>query len=88
ENEGKKYRANTFLNKIEKIFGSDWKEILHWEETLNGAEKTGNYLRVEDIWHLVYDAIITKQQTDKLGERIIPVLQKHFTSFDFEAKDF
>ncbi len=88
ENEGKKYRANTFLNKIEKIFGSGWKEILHWEETLNGIDKTSNYLRIEDLWHLVYDATITKAQTDKLGERIVPILQKHFSTIEFETKDF
>lgn len=87
ENEGKKYRANTFLNKIEKIFGNDWKEILHWDETINTVDKSGNYLRVEDIWHLVFDATITKQQTDKLGERIIPILKKHFPTTEFNSKD-
>ena len=88
ENEGKKYRTNTFLNKIEKIFGNTWKEILQWEETLNGIDKRGNYLRVEDIWHLVYDATITKSQTDKLSERLIPILKKHFPTIEFEQKDF
>jgi len=87
ESEGKKYRANTFLNKIEKIFGEDWRKILRWEETLNGINKSGNYLRVEDVWHLVYDSTITKQQTDKLGERLIPILKKHFPSIDFISKD-
>jgi CRISPR-associated endonuclease Csn1 len=88
ENEGKKYKANIFLNKIEKIFGDDWKELLRWNETLSGVNKTGNYLRVEDIWHLVYDATITKNQTDKLGERLVPILQKHFSTIEFDIKDF
>lgn len=88
ENEGKKYKANIFLNKIEKIFGDDWKELLKWNETLYGIDKSGNYLRVEDIWHLVYDATITKNQTENLGERLIPILQKHFPTIQFVTKDF
>lgn len=88
ENEGKKYKANTLVNKIEKIFGTHWKQILKWDETLTGANKTGNYLRVEDIWHLAYDATITKNQTEDLGIRLIPILQKHFPAIEFDSKDF
>jgi CRISPR-associated endonuclease Csn1 len=88
ENEGKKYKANILLNKIEKIFGHDWKELLRWNETLSGKEKTGNYLRVEDIWHLIFDASVTKQQTTDLGDRLIPILQKHFPAITFDKKDF
>lgn len=88
ESEGKKYKANILLNKIEKIFGNDWKQILRWDETLTGVDKTGNYLRVEDIWHLVYDATITKNQTEDLGIRLIPILQKHFPAIEFANKDF
>lgn len=88
ENEGKKYKANTLLNKIENIFGANWKEILKWEETLTDTNKTGNYLRVEDVWHLIYDATITKNQTEDLGIRLIPILQKHFPAIEFDCKDF
>ena len=88
ENEGKKYKANILLNKIEKIFGEGWKELLRWEETLAGKEKSGNYLRVEDLWHLIFDATITKQQTTDLGARLIPILQKHFPNINFDTKDF
>lgn len=88
ENEGKKYKANILLNKIEKIIGSDWKTILRWDETLTDKEKVGNYLRVEDLWHLIFDATITKQQTTDLGSRLIPILQKHFPQIKFDAKDF
>ncbi|MBS1736628.1 MAG: hypothetical protein JSS98_08525 [Bacteroidetes bacterium] len=88
ENEGKKYKANILLNKIEKIFGENWKELLRWNETLLGKKKNGHYLRVEDIWHLVFDASITKQQTTDLGDRLIPILQKHFPDITFDKKDF
>ena len=88
ESEGKKYKSNTFLNKIEKIFGEDWKNLLKWDETLYGLNKTGNYIRVEDIWHLVFDATITKNQTSNLGEKLVPILQKHFPTLEFENKDF
>ncbi len=88
ENEGKKYKANILLNRIEKIFGNDWKQILKWDETLTGAAKVGNYLRVEDIWHLVYDATITKNQTENLGLRLIPILQKYYPEIEFDCKDF
>jgi CRISPR-associated endonuclease Csn1 len=88
ENEGKKYKANIFLNKIQKIFGENWKELLRWDETLAGNEKNGNYLRVEDLWHLVYDATVTKQQTNELGSTLIPIIQRHFPDIEFDAKDF
>lgn len=88
ENEGKKYKGNIFLNRVEKIFGDDWKEILKWDETLLGENKKGNYLRIEDVWHLIFDATITKQQTKDLGNRIIPILKKHFSNIDFQTKDF
>ncbi|MDZ4757039.1 MAG: HNH endonuclease domain-containing protein [Bacteroidota bacterium] len=88
EDEGAKCIANTFIFKIAKIFGKNWKELLQWNETLSGDEKNGKYLRVEDLWHLVYDAQITKKQTDNLGERIIPILKKHFPIIEFDVKDF
>jgi len=91
ENEGKKYKANVLLNKIEKIFGDNWKTLLRWDETLAGLDaqkKSGNYLRAEDIWHLIFDTTITKQQTIDLGGKLIPVLKKHFPEIDFDAKDF
>ncbi len=88
ENEGKKYKANVLLNKIEKIIGEGWRKLLRWDETLEGKEKSGNYLRVEDLWHLKFDATITKQQTADLGDRLIPILQKHFPDIIFDPKDF
>ncbi len=88
ENEGKKYKANTLLNKIEKIFGDNWKEILKWDETLEGKNKSGSYLRIEDIWHLIFDATITKKQTTELGNRIAPILKKYFPNLTFDVKDF
>ena len=88
ENVGKKYKANILLNKIEKIFSKDWKTILKWDETLAGAKKASSYLRVEDIWHLIYDATITKNQTEDLGIRLIPILQRHFPAIEFDSKDF
>jgi CRISPR-associated endonuclease Csn1 len=88
DQEGKKYIANTFINKIETIFGEDWKLILKWNETLNNKPKTGKYLRTEDIWHLIYDASVTKNQQDNLGKYIIPILEKHFPAIVFNAKDF
>jgi CRISPR-associated endonuclease Csn1 len=89
ETDGKKYKANKFLNKIEKLFGNNWKEILRWKETLNNILKPKNagYLRVEDIWHLLYDANITKGQKN-IGEKIMPILQKHFPSIAFDINDF
>ncbi len=88
EDEGTRFNANTFLYRLEKIFGKDWKESLKWNETLNGIEKTGNYLRVEDIWHLFYDALLTKKQTENFAEKVIPILKKHFTQIEFNESDF
>lgn len=88
DEQGKKYKANVLLNKFEKIFGDNWKEVLKWDETINGQSKTGSYLRAEDIWHLIYDATITKQQSSDLGKKILPILQKHFPSIVFNESDF
>ena len=88
EDEGTKFNANTFLFRVEKIFGKNWKALLKWDETLNGVEKNGNYLRVEDIWHLFYDALITKKQPDIFGEKVIPILKKHFSEIVFDESDF
>ncbi len=88
DNDGKKYKGNILLSKFEKIFGENWKDILKWNETLIGKEKSGKYLRAEDIWHLIFDSTITKQQTKDLGDRLIPILQKHFPSIKFDKGDF
>lgn len=88
ENDGKKYKGNILLNKFEKIFGENWKNILKWDETLIGKEKSGKYLRAEDIWHLIFDSTITKQQTKDLGDRLIPILKKHFPAIEFDKGDF
>lgn len=88
DDEGTRYNANTFQNKLEKLFGENWRQTLRWDETLKGIEKTGNYLRAEDIWHLFYDALITKKQTENIGDTLIPILQKHFPDTTFDKKDF
>lgn len=88
DNDGKKYKGNILLSKFEKIFGENWKDILKWEETLIGKEKSGEYLRAEDIWHLIFDSTVTKQQTKDLGDRLIPILTKHFPTIAFNKDDF
>ena len=88
EDEGTRFNANSFLYRIEKIFGGNWKELLRWDETLKGSEKTGNYLRTEDIWHLFYDALLTKKQNEVFSEKIIPILTKHFSQIIFNESDF
>jgi len=88
EDEGVRFNANTFLYRLEKIFGGEWKELLRWDETLNGSEKTGNYLRAEDIWHLFYDGLLTKKQPEAFSEKIIPILEKHYPQITFDVSDF
>jgi CRISPR-associated endonuclease Csn1 len=88
EDEGTRFNANTFLYRLEKIFGENWKELLHWDETLKGIEGKRNYLRSEDIWHLFYDALITKKQTDDFTQKVMPILQKHFPQITFNESDF
>ncbi len=88
DDEGTRYNGNTFQNKLEKLFGEDWREQLKWDETVRGIEKTGDYLRAEDIWHLFYDAWITKRQTENVGELVFPILQKHFPSIAFDKEEF
>jgi CRISPR-associated endonuclease Csn1 len=88
EDEGTRFNANTFLHRLEKMFGENWKELLRWDETLKGVEGKRNYLRAEDIWHLFYDALLTKKQTENFAEKVIPILQKHFPQIVFNESDF
>lgn len=92
EDEGTRYNANLFQNKLEKLFGENWKEILKWDETLHSygesKEKSRDYLRAEDIWHLFYDAFETKKQKDDVAEKLFSIFKKHFPDKEFEKKDF
>ena len=88
EDEVTKFNANTFLFRVEKIFGENWKILLKWDETLKNIEKTGKYLRVEDIWHLYFDELITKKQTENFSKKIIPILKKNFPEIEFNECDF
>lgn len=88
DDESTRFNANTFQYKLRKLFGENWRQVLHWEETIEGVEKKGSYLRAEDIWHLFYDALITKKQTSDLEKRLIPILQKYFHEISFDKKDF
>lgn len=88
DDDGTRYNANTFQNLLEKIFGKEWKQILKWDETQNNISKNRTYLRVEDIWHLFFDAIVTQKQTENIGKKLIPILKKHFPDIEFEEKHF
>ncbi len=88
DEESTRFSANTFQNRLDRIFGENWRSLLKWDETLNGIEKSSNYLRAEDIWHLFYDAIIIKKHTENIGNILIPILQKHFPEITFDKKEF
>lgn len=88
ETEGKKFKANTLLNKFEKIFGGNWKQLLKWNETLIGNDNARNNVRAEDIWHMVYDTTITKKKTENLAGILTPIIKKHFPDLTLDAKQF
>lgn len=81
---GKRYNANVFQNWLKEVFGTDWKETLKWEETLLGKNKSYDYLNVEDIWHICYDSIVTKNQTDEFAPKLLQILKLHFPEKTFD----
>jgi len=53
----------TFLNKLEKILGPDWKVRYGWQDCLHNRPKSCPY-SIEDIWHVLF----TSDSREKLRE--------------------